>query len=400
MRPAVLFSLLVAGQAALATVPPAGTSFVGRLEKRLVAETTAIELVILKPLAAAEAPIPLAAGERAFQGTTLPWPGAEPLPLILLVSAEDREVALLYDRDRDGKIAPDERTAFPAAPDNSLSLVEIRLPLPSGPFPDYPLYVWPFQGKVSGLQVPEGSYLLTRSKNAYAYGKVEVEGRPVAVRYAVSPGQPLDPRTGEQGLDVDGDGSIGGRSTPETDVGDGKAGPVFPVGSLYLSTRSLDGESGRIEMVAHPASDFRRVVVAAGAQMPDFSFSDYAGRAHKLSDLRGKYVLLDFWATWCAPCLAELPHLKEMYSSYRERGLEIVTVAWRDDAEKAAKRVEQEGLPWLQGTAESTEKLATEQLRLESIPFTLLLDRQGTIVAIGLRGEALRATLAELLPEI
>lgn len=384
---------------------PAGP-FVGQLEKGLVPDLEGVEIAILKPLPTTEVPLPLAEGERAFGGAAPLWSGAQPLPLILVESAEGKTVALLYDRDRDGKIAAGERASVTVDAAGDFS-VEIRLPLKEGPFSDYPVIFRRFKGKVSGPGIPEGGRFLAQSKVAFLAGAVDVEGRPVRVRYVVTPGEALDPRSIEQGVDGDGDGRFGGAETPETDggrVGQSEP-PVFPVGALYLSTSKLDVAAGRIEMVSHPASDYRRVSLVAGAQIPDFSFTDYAGKAHKLSDLKGKHVLLDFWASWCAPCVADFPRLKEIYAAYRGRGLEILTIAWNDTMEKSGKLVEKEQLPWLQGTAESTAELASRDLRLPSVPFSILLDPQGKILTTStaepkaLRGDGLKETIDKLLPK-
>ena len=99
---------------------------------------------------------------------------------------------------------------------------------------------------------------------------------------------------------------------------------VFRVGNQYFSTKKVDLEKNLIIMREHSASDYKRVELVMGAELPDFTFSDFDGKKHKLSEFRGKFVLIDFWATWCKPCLADIPHLKELSEKYKDKGFEIL----------------------------------------------------------------------------
>ena len=95
--------------------------------------------------------------------------------------------------------------------------------------------------------------------------------------------------------------------------------------------------------------------------MPDFTFVDFEGKSHKLSDFRGKCVLLDFWGTWCGPCVAQIPHLKETYEKYHDRGFEILGMGREVDdkqtAEKVKKFLGDKGVTRMQATSESIREL-------------------------------------------
>jgi thiol-disulfide isomerase/thioredoxin len=157
---------------------------------------------------------------------------------------------------------------------------------------------------------------------------------------------------------------------------------------------------------SHPASDYQGFDLTPGKVVPDFAFVDLEDKPHKLSDWRGRHVLLDFWATWCAPCVAEFPQLKKAYAEYHPRGLEIVGVLYSDDDDRARKFLADpaQQLPWPQATAKSMEELTNKRFRIHSVPTSILIDPQGKVVSTGepgqpeLRGDKLAATLARLLP--
>lgn len=138
----------------------------------------------------------------------------------------------------------------------------------------------------------------------------------------------------------------------------------------------------------------------------NFSTIDIDGKLLHLADFRGKYVLLDFWASWCVPCREESPHLKELYAQYRSKGMEIIGVASNDGEERLWKSaVKKDGLPWkhvLAGHSETDEKKERDISRLfgvGSLPTYILINPAGRIIArYGSGGEpreALDKKLAE-----
>lgn len=140
-----------------------------------------------------------------------------------------------------------------------------------------------------------------------------------------------------------------------------------------------------------------RVIPEVGQPYRDVRLVDSNGNTVPLSDYIGtnKYVLVDFWASWCAPCIEEMPALARIYSKYKPQGLEIVGVSVDDDRTKWLDAVKAYKMSWVQLADASTE--ATEIYGIQTIPHTILIDASGTIIAKDLRGAELENRLAELL---
>lgn len=111
-----------------------------------------------------------------------------------------------------------------------------------------------------------------------------------------------------------------------------------------------------------------------------------------------KYVLLDFWASWCGPCMGEVPALKEAYAAYHDKGFEIFGVSLDNNKERWTAAIENNGMNWIHvSDLQGWQNAAAAEYGVRSIPANFLIDAEGKIVATGLRGDELKAKIAELL---
>lgn len=139
---------------------------------------------------------------------------------------------------------------------------------------------------------------------------------------------------------------------------------------------------------------------SVGKQFIDFTMNDINGKPHKLSEFvgNGKYVLIDFWASWCGPCRAEMPNVKQVYETYKNKGFDIVGISL--DSGKAAwqKGITDLGITWHQlSDLKGWKNAGAAKYAVRAIPATFLVDPKGKIIAKDLRGEELGKKLAEVL---
>jgi len=134
-----------------------------------------------------------------------------------------------------------------------------------------------------------------------------------------------------------------------------------------------------------------------GMPAPGFTLPDSTGRPISLAAYKGKIVLIHFWASWCKPCRAENPQLRDLYEAYHDRGVEVVSVSIDRDRARWTKAIRDDRLDWVELSDLRPSNAAIESYRIQSVPTTFLLDRNGRIVAKDLKLDELRATLDRLL---
>jgi peroxiredoxin len=137
---------------------------------------------------------------------------------------------------------------------------------------------------------------------------------------------------------------------------------------------------------------------AIGEKAPLFSLQDSTNKTVQLTDFQGKYVLLDFWASWCVPCRRENPFLKELYEKYHVKGLEIIGISLDKEKKNWVNAIKTDKLNWIQLTDfKANESEVVKLYDVKNIPQNFLLDTKGKILAKNLQGDALKEKLASLI---
>jgi thiol-disulfide isomerase/thioredoxin len=161
------------------------------------------------------------------------------------------------------------------------------------------------------------------------------------------------------------------------------AGSGRPVGSIEQKEQLLAFLSNRMKKSSQGKkyTDFIQGLKssAVGTQVTNFVLSDPQGKEVDLKDLKGKYVLIDFWASWCAPCRKSFPHMREVYKNYKSDKFEIYSISIDEDKSAWLKAVKEENNPWLQSL--DTKNISQKGFAVTGVPSTFLLDPQGQIIA-------------------
>ncbi len=168
---------------------------------------------------------------------------------------------------------------------------------------------------------------------------------------------------------------------------------VSDAGLVYLkdltSLRSLNLSRSPVTGRSHPL---------LGQPLTDLKFTSLKGEQIDISKYKGKVVLVDFWATWCGPCVQELPYVKKVYSDYHDKGFEIIGISLDRSRTALEKFIESNNIPWPQYfDGKGWKNEISTHFDIRSIPATFLLDRDGIIQHVNLRGSALKRAVVDVL---
>lgn len=172
---------------------------------------------------------------------------------------------------------------------------------------------------------------------------------------------------------------------------------IVLIDQIYNNLKAKYAENANVKQFGSELERLKKIAV--GQFAPSIEYKDATGNTVSLANFKGKYVLLDFWASWCKPCRMENPNVVKMYNKYKDKGFEILSISLDQDENAWKKAIEADGLIWnhVSDLNYSQQTLATNY-NVQAIPMTYLLDKEGKIIAKNLRGKALEDKLAELLP--
>jgi thiol-disulfide isomerase/thioredoxin len=318
---------------------------------------------------------------------------------IAWVEAANGKSYLFVDTNFDGRLTESERHERPGGTGPGAPPLELELTVAPG-------LALPFRCNPVALRDPndDGRRMVMFTAMYRVEGHADIGGRKTLVSLPYNVARNLiDLRQGRLGVDSNGDGTIDmrGFTGPEVMVARGDR-VLFKVGDRFVSFESADLAARRFVLREHAAAEYTTVTIEKGSPLPDFTFTDFDGKTRKLSDFRGKYLLIDVWGSWCKPCVEDFPKLKAAYERFAGEKFEILGLDYEHGAsdEKVRALLQEKGVRWPNALPATVKELIHDRWRIMAFPTLLLLDPNGVVIETSraLRGTQLTATLERLLP--
>jgi peroxiredoxin len=174
---------------------------------------------------------------------------------------------------------------------------------------------------------------------------------------------------------------------------DAKALPIFKqIQTDFPDTQLAKQTAGMVAQIEAQAD------LQKGKVFPAFEEKDLDGKPLSPANYKGKVVLIDFWATWCGPCVGELPNVLKTYSAHHSEGFEIIGISLDSEKDKLTSFIKEKNMTWVQYfDGQGWKNKLAAKYGINSIPATFLLDKEGKIIGKGLRGEELESAVAAAL---
>jgi peroxiredoxin len=245
--------------------------------------------------------------------------------------------------------------------------------------------------------------MLLESPMVFVGGTVTIAGRPVRVEYPVSPGLWPEVTGGWFRIDANGDGRIDDDPLSDESAPPASKVPIVRVGDHYVSTVSVDAIRHVVKLREHPPSDYQRIVLRVGEQLPDFKYRDMSGAWSALSDTRSGLVLLVVWSSSCPPALEELPRIEHASRTLGPKGLTVIGLPDDWERKTAEPVISRFRLTWPNADPESIRVMLRDHWQVAAVPLFVVLDADRRILRISrtgdmsLRGTNLRKTLDRML---